>query len=101
VISLDQGSSFLDGGRQTLLGALTGRPDKVAVLDDAYTGGRVSLTSVAQSVEFEDVAIDGDVEIGSGRGGTLLTKIHVDGDLSVCTTSASARSPWPTRPWTG
>jgi hypothetical protein len=35
------------------------------------------------SVEFEDVAIDGDVEIGSGRGGTLLTKIHVDGELSV------------------
>jgi hypothetical protein len=82
-MSLDQGSSFLDGGRLTLLGALTGRPDKVAVLDDAYIGGRVSLTSVAQSVEFEDVAIDGDVEIGSGRGGTLLTKIHVDGDLSV------------------
>jgi hypothetical protein len=82
-VSLDQGSSFLDGGRLTILGALTGRPDKVAVLDDAYIGGRVSLTSVAQSVEFEDVAIDGDVEIGSGRGGTLLTKIHVDGELSV------------------
>jgi hypothetical protein len=82
-VSLDQGSSFLDGGRLTILGALTGRPDKVAVLDDAYIGGRVSLTSVAQSVEFEDVAIDGDVEIGSGRGGTLLTKIHVDGEVSV------------------
>ena len=82
-MSLDQGSAFLDGGRLTLQGAMTGRPDKVAVLDDAYIGGRVSLTSVAQSVEFEDVAIDGDVEIGSGRGGTLLTKIHVDGELSV------------------
>jgi hypothetical protein len=29
------------------------------------------------------VSIDGDFEIGSGRGGTLLTKVHVDGDLSV------------------
>jgi hypothetical protein len=81
-VSLDQGSSFLDGGTLTVLGSLTGRPDKVAAFD-ALIGGRVSLMSVAKSVELEDVAIDGDVEIGSGRGGTLLTKVHVDGDLSV------------------
>jgi hypothetical protein len=82
-MSLDDGSSFLDGGRLMLRGAMIGRPDKVAVIDDAFIGGRVSLTSVAKSVELEDVSIDGDVEIGSGRGGTLLTRIHVDGDLSL------------------
>jgi hypothetical protein len=80
---LDDGSSFLDGGTVTLRGSMLGRPDKVAVNDDAYIGGRVSLAGVAKSVEFEDVSIDGDFEIGSGRGGTLLTKVHVDGQLSV------------------
>lgn len=80
---LDEGSSFLDGGTLTLRGSMVGRPDKVAVNDDAFIGGRVSLAAVAKSVEFEDVAIDGDFEIGSGRGGTLLTKVHVDGQLSV------------------
>jgi hypothetical protein len=80
---LEEGSSFLDGGRLTLRGSMVGRPDKVAVIDDAFIGGRVSLAAVAKSVEFEDVSVDGDFEIGSGRGGTLLTKVHVDGQLSV------------------
>jgi hypothetical protein len=80
---LEEGSSFLDGGRLTLRGSMVGRPDKVAVIDDAFIGGRVSLAAVAKSVEFEDVSIEGDFEIGSGRGGTLLTKVHVDGQLSV------------------
>ena len=80
---LDDGSSFLDGGRLTLQGSMVGWPDKVAVIDDAFIGGRVSLAGVAKSVEFEDVAIEGDFEIGKGRGGTLLTKVHVNGQLSV------------------
>jgi len=82
-MSLDEGSSFLDGGRLILRGLMIGRPAKVAVLNDAFIGGRVSLTAVSRSVEFEDVSIDGDVEIGSGRGETSLTRIHADGDVSV------------------
>jgi hypothetical protein len=82
-MSLDEGSTFLDGGRLTLRGNMIGRPAKVGVLDDAFIGGRVTLAAVARSVEFEDVSIDGDLEIGSGRGDTLLTRVHVDGDVSV------------------
>jgi hypothetical protein len=82
-MSLDQGSTFLSGGRLTLQGRMIGRPDKVGVIDDAFIGGRVTLAAVAKSVELEDVSIDGDLEIGSGRGGTLLTRVHVDGDVSV------------------
>jgi hypothetical protein len=82
-MSLGQGSTFLSGGKLTLLGRMIGRPDKVGLIDDTFIGGRVTLTAVAKSVELEDVSIDGDLEIGSGRGGTLLTRVHVDGDVSV------------------
>jgi hypothetical protein len=82
-MTLDQGSSLQDGGKLTLTGSLTGRPDIVAVVDDAWIGGRVDLSSVSGRVEFEDVAIDGNVEIAVGRGGTLLTKVSVDGDVQI------------------
>ena len=82
-MSLDPGSSFFDGGKLILKGRMIGRPEKVAVINDAFIGGRVTLAAVSKSVELEDVSIDGDLEIGSGRGGTLITKVHVDGDVSV------------------
>jgi hypothetical protein len=82
-MSLDPRSSFLHAGRLTLRGALTGRPETVAVLDDAWIGGRVGLNAVSDHVEMQDVSIDGDVEIASGRGGTSLTKISVDGDVQI------------------
>ena len=51
---LDPGSSFLQVGRLTVSGAITGRPDAVAVIDDAWIGGQVALRSGHDLVEFPE-----------------------------------------------
>jgi hypothetical protein len=84
-MSLDDGSSFLNyTGRLILRGNMIGKPEKVLLGDDSYIGGRVTVAAITRSLEFEDVSIDGDLEIGYGRGGeTSLNRVHVGGDVSV------------------
>jgi hypothetical protein len=83
-VSMEPGSRLLVGGTLIVKGALTGRPEVVAVFDDAWIGGRIDFAAVGDQFELEDVAVDGDIEVAAGgRGGISLNKVSVDGDVQI------------------